>query len=109
MVRHDHGFYKSRLPLELVQTSGCHQDRVQSSSATSQDNKPNLDSDYHFERWHGISLMSSYSTDLVISKLSNLNETQDSITSVSQCTPLSSEPHLIGKRDFIPSSFSKRN
>jgi hypothetical protein len=30
-------------------------------------------------------LMSSYSTDLVISKLSNLNESQDSITSVSQC------------------------
>jgi len=29
--------------------------------------------------------MSSYSTDLVIQKLSNLNESQDSITSVSQC------------------------
>lgn len=33
-----------------------------------------------------LSVMSSYSTDLVISKLSNLSEAQDSITSVSQCS-----------------------
>jgi len=32
--------------------------------------------------------MSSYSTELVVSKLSNLNDTQESITSVSQCIHL---------------------
>jgi regulator of Ty1 transposition protein 103 len=52
--------------------------------------------------------MSSYSTDLVINKLSSLNESQDSITSVSQCSPPALLP-LTTPRGPLPPPSSRRD